>query len=150
MEKACEKYLAMKLPTQLIHADLHYDNVLCTEDKVSGLLDFEFAVVDWRAMELAVSLTKYAGEKLALVYFDEFISGFAAHGKLTESEMEAIPDLLILRVINNVVYFVGRALAKEDGIESLTTRCQSYATRIQWIISNKQNIIDMLKSKMLK
>lgn len=48
------------LPTQLIHADLHFDNVLTDPDTgvVTGLLDFEFACVDWRAMEPAVSLTK--------------------------------------------------------------------------------------------
>ena len=37
-----------QLPIQLIHADLHYDNVLCDGDVVSGLLDFEFTVHDWR------------------------------------------------------------------------------------------------------
>ena len=41
-------------PKQLIHGDLHYDNVLVEADKVSGLLDFEFCAYDWRAMELAV------------------------------------------------------------------------------------------------
>ena len=38
------------LPVQLIHADLHYDNVLCDGDSVSGLLDFEFSVHDWRGI----------------------------------------------------------------------------------------------------
>lgn len=76
----------MGLPQQLVHGDLHYDNVMvrgrwgrgmhkgrCTQtmcytrtharaqvinDRVSGLLDFEFATHDWRAMELAVALSK--------------------------------------------------------------------------------------------
>ena len=39
---------SLNLPMQLIHADLHYDNVLCDGDVVSGLLDFEFSVHDWR------------------------------------------------------------------------------------------------------
>jgi len=38
----------LNLPIQLIHADLHYDNVLVDGDMVSGLLDFEFSVHDWR------------------------------------------------------------------------------------------------------
>ena len=42
----------LSLPIQLIHADLHYDNVLVDGDKVSGLLDFEFSVHDWRACEV--------------------------------------------------------------------------------------------------
>ena len=43
---------------QLIHGDLHYDNVLVENGKVTGLLDFEFCAHDWRAMELAVCLSK--------------------------------------------------------------------------------------------
>ena len=40
----------LSLPIQLIHADLHYDNVLVDGDRVSGLLDFEFSVHDWRGI----------------------------------------------------------------------------------------------------
>lgn len=42
IEKKLEHFSTLNLPIQLIHADLHYDNVLCDGDKVSGLLDFEF------------------------------------------------------------------------------------------------------------
>jgi Ser/Thr protein kinase RdoA (MazF antagonist) len=45
---------------------------LCDGDRVSGLLDFEFSVHDWRACELAVSLSKYAGEAEALRIFADF------------------------------------------------------------------------------
>ena len=62
------------LPSQLIHGDLHYDNVLVNDGKVSGLLDFEFAMYDWRAMELAICLSKYAGEEDAFKYFEEFLT----------------------------------------------------------------------------
>lgn len=82
---------------------------------MTGLLDFEFVAYDWRAMELAVCLSKYAGEKEALSYFDTFVTGFGQTGRLSEAEIEVIPDLINLRVLSNVVYFVGRALAKEDG-----------------------------------
>jgi Ser/Thr protein kinase RdoA (MazF antagonist) len=36
------------LPKQLIHGDLHYDNILCENGQVTGLLDFEFCAFDWR------------------------------------------------------------------------------------------------------
>ncbi len=45
---------------QLIHGDLHYDNILCKEGAVAGILDFEFVALDWRVMELAICLSKYA------------------------------------------------------------------------------------------
>jgi Ser/Thr protein kinase RdoA (MazF antagonist) len=43
---------------------------------VTGVLDFEFCAVDWRAMDLAICLSKYAEEKEALNYFEEFLNGF--------------------------------------------------------------------------
>ena len=150
VEKKISSFEALNLPKQLIHGDLHYDNVLCDGDKVSGLLDFEFCALDWRAMEIAICLSKYAGEKDAMKYFDSFITGFAEKGVLTQQEIEVIPDLINLRVLSNVVYFVGRALGNEDSIDALTSRAATYAGRVQWIKDNSQAIIDLVSSKMSK
>jgi hypothetical protein len=46
-------------------------------------------------------------------------------------EIEILPDLINLRIFSNVIYFTGRALAKEDSIDSLTSRAPSYAKRVQ-------------------
>lgn len=145
LENLIEKLLQLRLPRQLIHGDLHYDNVLVHEGKVSGLLDFEFCANDWRAMELAICLSKYAGEKDAMTYFDQFIEGFMSRGpELTPLEISVIPDLINLRILSNVVYFVGRAIAKEDSITSLTTRAANYLNRVRWIHANKQLISDKI------
>ena len=76
----------------------------------TGLLDFEYATYDWRAMELAVCLSKYAGEKDPLPYFELFLTGFSKYGILSEKEIELIPDLIVLRILSNVVFFVGRTV----------------------------------------
>ena len=51
-------------PTHRLHqkptrrqGDFHYDNCLVDKGAVSGLLDFEFCAMDWRAMELAICLS---------------------------------------------------------------------------------------------
>lgn len=49
----------MKFPIQLIHGDVHTDNILMKGDQVMGILDFQFVAEDWRAMEFAISLSKY-------------------------------------------------------------------------------------------
>lgn len=138
------------LPEQLIHGDMHYDNILVDKaaEKVTGILDFEFVMYDWRAMELAICLSKYAGEDGALKYFEDFISGYAKTAPLTDKEAEAVPDLINLRILSNVVYFVGRAIAKEDSIDSLTTRIENYVGRIKWQNENADAVISMIKSKM--
>jgi len=118
-------------------------------------------------MELAICLSKYAAESDALKYFEEFVDGFCEHGiniitifivifmiimiiigKLTRKEVEAIPDLINLRVLSNVVYFVGRAIAGEDKIDSLLTRAETYSKRVTWIKTNKDNIISIIDKKM--
>jgi homoserine kinase type II len=144
----CEgKY--QSLPVQLIHGDLHYDNVLVDEGKVTALLDFEFASFDWRAMELAICLSKYAGEEPdAMPYFVDFISGFAKTGKLTKEEAEAVPDLINLRILSNIVYFVGRHQAQEDNISSITTRIQNYEKRVNWVKENSDAIVGCIVDKM--
>jgi len=150
MEDTIEELLRLDLPTQLIHGDLHYDNVLVLDGAVTGLLDFEYATYDWRAMELAVCLSKYAGEANPLPYFDLFMSGYAQHGVLSESEMELIPKLIVLRILSNVVFFVGRTITGEDSSASLTSRAALYSARVEWIYTNEQTIVDMIKAKMLK
>merc|ERR1712048_39814 len=140
--KCQEEYSS--LPRQLIHADMHYDNILTKDGKVTGILDFEFAAYEWRAMELAICLSKYAGEDDALQYFDEFIKGYAKTAVLTKPEAIAMPDLINLRTLSNIAYFVGRSIAKEDDISALTTRIENYAKRINWMKENSvtvQNII---------
>ena len=99
------------------------------------------------ACELAVSLSKYAGEADALRYFTDFCNGYSEHGRLNAAEISCIPDLIILRILSNVVYFVGRAMAGEDSIDSLTTRAEMYYNRIKWIKEREQDIVNIVKSE---
>lgn len=146
IEELARRLLDLELPQQLIHGDLHYDNVLVTEDGVSGLLDFEFCAFDWRAMELAICLSKYAGEKDAFSFFEQFIEGYMEHADLTPLEISVVPDLINLRILSNVVYFVGRSIANEDNITSLTTRAGNYLNRIRWINANREVITKKIQS----
>ena len=137
------------LPVQLIHGDLHYDNVLVQNGKVTALLDFEFAAYDWRALELAIGLSKYAGEEPnAMPYFDDYIDGYAMTGQLTKAEAQAIPDLINLRILSNIVYFVGRHLAQEDDISVITTRIENYARRVEWVKNSGDEIVARIVDKM--
>jgi homoserine kinase type II len=164
------------LPEQIINADLHFDNVLCEGDNVTGVVDFEFAALDWRAlraqqrppaapasappndpttqpfahtkgvMELVVGLSKYAGLANPLPPIVSYIRGYAASGHLTPREAELVPDLIITRILNNVVYFVGRAIAGEDSIEPIAGRAKIYVKRCEWVRDHKQDIIDALRN----
>lgn len=148
IERKIEEFKQLGLPMQLIHGDLHYDNVMVVDDAVSGLLDFEFCSFDWRAMELAVALSKYVGEAEPLQLCEAFVTGFVQHGELTSAEVDVIPDLVNLRIFSNAVYFTGRALAKEDSLESLTSRAGAYAKRVRWVNANRDAIKRSIEAKM--
>ena len=133
------------LPRQQLHADLHTDNCLVDEEtaEVTGILDFEFTAFDWRVMELVVGISKYAGLKEPEVPIIEYIEGYkSAGGKLTKRECELVPDLISLRILNNVVYFVGRGLSGEDSYEPITGRAGVYGKRVVWLQSKKEWLIE--------
>lgn len=92
-------------------------------------------------------MSKYAGELEALQLFTDFADGYGVHGRLSATEASCIPDLIILRVLSNVVYFIGRAYAGEDTLEILVSKAETYYARIKWIHDNKQTIIDIIASK---
>lgn len=150
IDQSVERMLALNLPQQIIHGDLHYDNVLCDDETgdVTGLLDFEFCTRDWRAMEVAVCLSKYVGEDDPFPLVDSFIDGYCEHGELTEEECRGLPDMINLRVLSNCVYFVGRALSGQDTIASLTTRADMYAQRVLWVNDNKDRITECVAKRM--
>jgi hypothetical protein len=43
-----------------------------------------------------------------------------------------------------------RALAGEDGIDSLTSRAGSYAKRVAWVNANREAIVAAVKERMLQ
>jgi homoserine kinase type II len=133
------------LPRQQLHADLHTDNCLVDEvtGEVTGILDFEFSAYDWRVMELVVGISKYAGLKEPEIPIMDYIMGYkSAGGKLTRRECELVPDLISLRILNNVVYFVGRGLTGEDTYEPITGRAGVYGKRVIWLQNKKDWLIE--------
>jgi Ser/Thr protein kinase RdoA (MazF antagonist) len=125
------------LPEQAVHADLHSANVLvdAATGAVTGVLDFEFAVPrEWRVMEVCVGLSKYVALPNIDGVFEAWVAGYAAGGgALTDREAALVAPLIEARVLNNVIYFVGRAIAGEDGIEALSSRAEMYAARCAWL-----------------
>ncbi len=97
-------------------------------------------------MELAICLSKYAGEEEADQYFEEFLAGYMQTAVLTSDEIDALPDLIILRILSNVVYFVGRAVSGEGDMATLTTRVETYWKRCVWI--KKTLISQMVRDAM--
>lgn len=107
------------LPRQVIHGDFGPGNAMAEGDRITAIFDFEFAMWDARAIDLAAGLTMTIRiwqleppESLALA--GALGRGYARTNRLTAAEVAALPRLLILREVVAAIWWLGRALAAGD------------------------------------
>jgi homoserine kinase type II len=84
------------LPSGIVHADLFPDNVLFTDAKVSGLIDFYFACDDAYAYDLAVMLNAWCFEADGSFSADKgraLVGAYCAHRPLDSAEIASLPVL---------------------------------------------------------
>jgi Ser/Thr protein kinase RdoA (MazF antagonist) len=118
------------LPRSPIHRDVHSQNVLFCDGKISGWLDFDLNRKDARIFDLAYLLAGLLVGKMnnpsALtiwkIIYRNLLDGYNEISPLTESEIAALPDLMIAIELLFVTYWnkVGnekqREMAKELAI----------------------------------
>ncbi len=84
------------LPSGVIHADLFPDNVFFIGGKCTGLIDFYFAAQDAFAYDLAICLNAWCFESdlsFNLTKGQALLSGYESRRRLTQAEVEALPQL---------------------------------------------------------
>lgn len=74
------------LPRGVIHADLFRDNVLWSEDRISGLLDFYFAGEDILLYDLAIVANDWCPDDS---WLSELLAGYQSVRRLSEAERAA-------------------------------------------------------------
>lgn len=103
------------LPQQLIHNDSSIGNFLVADGRATGVLDFEFAARDLRALDFVVGLyfiaLNQALQQGTVVWerVEAFCRGYGAWVHLTEAEIAAVPMLLRLRSLVGLIHWTGRA-----------------------------------------
>ncbi len=98
------------LPVQTTHADYLSPNVLLVENRVVGVLDFEFATFDLRLMDYVAALdhfTRFSGEAPSLEFVKAFSTGYAKHVCLSQFELEALILVWRLQQASCIVYWTG-------------------------------------------
>ncbi|WP_141501286.1 phosphotransferase [Paenibacillus luteus] len=109
------------LPQQWIHGDLVFNNTVSHDDDIIGVLDFEFATIDARVMELAVIIVDlikpgdpHFESKLKLL-----LHGYQAGIQLSEEERKQLPALMKLRLLDVALHFAVRLRDNLDETEIL-------------------------------
>lgn len=126
------------LPKQVIHGDFVLGNLLFEAGDVTGVLDWEFAVLDARAMDIATLLISTVssdgkadwGASAALVG-----QGYRSHRQLTPGEAEALPWLIRLWNAVNLLWRAGRDLdiAADQEPDSRIDRLQRAQRDALWL-----------------
>ena len=114
-------------------------------DRVSGLLDFEFASPDLRAMDLTVGLCAFGvaarktGGEWPLI--EAFARGYQRRVALTREEIDALPTLLRLREATALVHWVGRLRRDLTTEDNIARRAQDLLGLDDWLRSHGGELI---------
>lgn len=141
-----------RLPWQIIHSDLFLGNVLMLEERVSELLDFEFALPDPRAMDLAVGLFAFGisaretGDEWLLI--EAFAAGYGRRVALNREEIGALPILVRLRETTSLVHWVGRFRGGLTTEDEIVRRTVDMLDLDDWLRAHDRDLIRRVEAAM--
>ncbi|HWI53466.1 MAG TPA: phosphotransferase [Symbiobacteriaceae bacterium] len=99
------------LPRQIIHGDGNAENLLLQGDRITGIVDFELAAPDLRAMELAIAISEWTRQTPTETLWqaiEVLVRGYARHTRLAPAEITALPTLVRLRRAAVLAFFANR------------------------------------------
>jgi homoserine kinase type II len=135
LERTAELALPLyaSLPQQVTHGDFAFGNTLVRNGRVTGLIDFEVAGIDVRAMDIAVGLYRFPAYEDALVQCDIFGQGYSTVLPLDPTEIAALPALLELRASVSLLHWIGRMRAGLATIEHVRPRAGRALLTYEWV-----------------
>lgn len=132
-----------RLPQQVIHGDYAPSNTLFVGDRLAAVVDFDMALPDVRAMDVAAGLTfalRVDEMPGPLARAAAFCGGYGAVQRLTAAEVAALPDLMALRDVVSTVWWLGRGLAAGD-VRSALGRIVQARRRRRWGIEHQADLV---------
>jgi homoserine kinase type II len=125
------------LPVQVVHGDPAASNTLADprSGRVTAILDFEFAGTDFRAQDIVVVL--YGSGALDGPDWKQraapLIAGFGSSARLTESEIRALPAMILWRSVGTVLWRAGRWRRGLDQAALIAKRIEDLVHTTDWI-----------------
>jgi homoserine kinase type II len=140
-----ETLSTQNLPQQLLHRDCGPGNVLMEQQRVTAILDFEFAGVDRRIFDLCVAISWWpvrlmgTGQEWQLI--DAFGQAYTASFPLTEEELLTLPATLRMRDTTSLIYRMGRYLAGLESAQTIQERVRHSLWREAWLMANRETLV---------
>jgi homoserine kinase type II len=134
------------LPQQLLHRDYDPGNILVDQQRVTAVLDFEFAGRDIRVLDLCVALSWWpvnlmgTGREWDLI--DAFGATYTRQVALSEEELLALPLVFRLRDAASFVHRMGRYLAGMETATRMQNRVEHTFWREAWLSAHQKTLLD--------
>jgi len=129
------------LPTQLIHGDFGLGNVLIRAGRVRGVLDFEYAGRNVRAMELGGALRNVLTKGNRENLWRPALSGYLRTLPLDATEIAALPALVQLQAAVILVWWAGRAVEGQSTSDALVRHVASAEVVRNWLAGNSTRLV---------
>jgi Ser/Thr protein kinase RdoA (MazF antagonist) len=129
------------LPRQVTYGDFGFGNTLARDGRVTGLLDFEHAGVDVRAMDLAVALYRFPAHADAFGECERFGRAYSRVLALDPSELASLPALLRLRAAVSFAHWVGRYRAGLATADDVRPRAGRALFTNEWVEANGEALV---------
>jgi homoserine kinase type II len=143
VERAAERAgpIYASLPTQLIHGDFGYGNVLVSSGRVRGIVDFEYTGRNVRAMELAAGLSSAVTRASGEPVWRSVLNGYLGTLRLNLTELAALPALASLHWAVIVVWWAGRSLDGHPFPDGLTAIVDRALAIEQWMDAHGPELV---------
>ncbi len=136
------------LPRQIVHRDFDASNVLVKGNRVSGVLDFEFAGPDIRVYDLARSLSLFTvspwSHARGWPRVAAFAAGYRAHLELTSAELSALPDVMRLYRTWSLIHREGRRREGLASEEDVVARASGLLRQEEWLRLRQADLLRLL------
>lgn len=135
-------------PTQIIHGDYFPPNVLVTDGKVSGVIDFEFAGTGHRAMDFAIGLVAFGAPHKTFVPMwqgmEAFATGYLPTNPISDDERASMPDLILMCEASSLVHWLGRLNQGLVSPDELQRRGRRLLEVKDWLAAHGRDLVQRL------
>ena len=139
-----------ELPRQLVHHDLLVYNLLAEDERISGLLDFDFLSVDIGFMEFAISLNHVLQmSEGSLDMAEAFVHGYAGCRKGTSEEIGSLQLLTQIYHIAVLHIYIGQHLAGAVIEPQFRYILRQFRTRNDWFTAHGATLKTLLEHYLL-
>lgn len=141
-----QPHLYTTLPVQTIHADYLSPHVLLEENRVIGVLDFEFATKDLRLWDYICGLDHFAlfpwKEEPHWQLVQAFSAGYSEQVSLTRREAEAMTMAWRLQRASSIVYWTGWLREGKVSYQSVVKAVTETLLLEDWFSDNATKLLN--------